>query len=351
MYVYARTSIPKFRHAAILLRKLRENVRVRAHEHPEVSEEGSQHADRVGPVVIERQSALALDEPRHRQKRFEMLLHGNRARTRSAAAMRSGKRLVQVEVNNVGAHMARFRDTQKRVHIGAVEVEQRAMLVQHLGNRLDFRLEDSHRIGIRDHQGGDIAVYEPADLISLQVATLMRVRDHDLESRERAARGIGPMRSVGDYHLVTNTAVALQPRTRDEQSRKLALRAGRRMERYRVHPGNLGERRLHPSHQFERTLCEMRRGTRMERRETGHRRHLVVEHRVVLHRARAERVELQRLPEVKLRQSEKMTQRLRLAQFGKSLDILAAYLCAEDFKRAPFARCAFAEVDAAPSRR
>src|SRR6266851_8593213 len=223
--------------------------------------------------------------------------------------------------------------------------------MQHLGNRLDFRLEDSHRIGIRDQQGGDVAVYEPADLIGLEVSALVRFRDHHLEASKRAAGGIGSMRSVGDYHLVTNTAVALQPRTRDEQSRKLALRAGRRMERYGVHPGNLGKRRLHPGHQFERTLCEMRRGTRMERRETGHRRHLVVEHWVVLHGARAERVELQRLPEVELRQSEKMTQRLRLAQFGKTLDILAAYLCAEDFKRAPFARCTFAQVDAAPSRR
>src|SRR6266849_7705402 len=225
------------------------------------------------------------------------------------------------------------------------------MLVQHLGNRLDFRLEDSHRIRIRNHKGGDIAVYEPADLIGLQVATLMRVRDHHLEARERAARGIGPVRSVGDYHLVAEAAVVLQPRTRDEQSRKLALRARRRMEGYSVHPGNLGERRLHPGHQFERTLCEMRRSTRMERRETGHRRHLVVEHWVVLHGARAERVELQRLPEVELRQSEKMTQRLRLAQFGKTLDIVAANLGAENFKRAPFTRRTFAEVDAAPSRR
>src|SRR6266851_91690 len=109
--------------------------------------------------------------------------------------------------------------------------------MQHLGNRLDFRLEDSHRIGIRDHQGGDVAVYEPADLIGLEVSALVRFRDHHLESRERAARGIGPMRSVGDYHLVAEAAVALQPRTRDEQSRKLALRAGRRMEGYSVHPG------------------------------------------------------------------------------------------------------------------
>ena len=56
----------------------------------------------------------------------------------------------------------------------------------------------------------------------------------------------------------------------------------------------------------------------MQRAQAGQRRQLVVDHRVVLHRARAERIELQRLREVELRQAQEMAHHLRFAEFGKA---------------------------------
>ena len=134
------------------------------------------------------------------------------------------------------------------------------------------------------------------------------------------------MRGVGNYHLVARGAALAMVRAHHQQSGKLALRAGRRMERHGVHPGYLGERRLQPRHQFERARGQMRRGHRMQRGKAGERRHLVVEHGIVLHRARAERIELERLPEVELREAQKMAHHLRLAEFRKPGDVVAAKL-------------------------
>src|ERR1700676_4623013 len=96
------------------------------------------------------------------------------------------------------------------------------------------------------------------------------------------------------------------------------------MKRHRVHPGYLGERRLQARHQLERALRQMCRRQRMQSGKAGKRRHLVVEHRIILHRARAERIELERLPEVELREAQKMTHHLLLAEFGKTAYVVAA---------------------------
>ena len=61
-----------------------------------------------------------------------MLLHGHRAAARTAAAVRRGERLVQIQVHHVHAEIAGPRDAHQRVHIGAIHVEQRALAMQDL---------------------------------------------------------------------------------------------------------------------------------------------------------------------------------------------------------------------------
>jgi len=53
-------------------------------------------------------------------------------------------------------------------------------------------------------------------------------------------------------------------RANHQQSRQLALRAGRRMQRDRVHAGDFSERRFHSRDQFERALRQMSRRRGME---------------------------------------------------------------------------------------
>ena len=66
--------------------------------------------------------------------------------------------------------------------------------------------------------------------------------------------------------------------------------------------------------QFERALHRALRLQRMEVGEAGQPRHLLVEPRVVLHRARAERVEAAVDRVILLRQAREMPDDLRLAE-------------------------------------
>ncbi len=137
------------------------------------------------------------------------------------------------------------------------------------------------------------------------------------------------MRGVGDDHLVAAMAALEMVRTRDQQTGELAMRAGRRMQRHGVHAGDFRERRFEPRHQFERALAQMRGRARMKLREACQRCNLVVQHRIVLHRARTERVEVRGLRKVELREPDKMANHLRLADFGKARQIVAAQLGAK----------------------
>ena len=80
-----------------------------------------------------------------------MLLDADWPHARAAAAMRDAEGLVQIEVAHVSANVARPREADERIHVGAVEVDLAAVGV---GDRADFahRLLE-HAVGrwIGDH--------------------------------------------------------------------------------------------------------------------------------------------------------------------------------------------------------
>ena len=64
-----------------------------------------------------------------RQERREVLRHADRSHARTAAAVRNAERLVQVQVADVGADVARPAQADHRVHVRAVHVHLAAVLV------------------------------------------------------------------------------------------------------------------------------------------------------------------------------------------------------------------------------
>ena len=62
------------------------------------------------------------------QERREVRRHADRPHARSAAAVRNRKRLVQVQVADVGADRRRTREPDLRVHVRAVHVDLTAVL-------------------------------------------------------------------------------------------------------------------------------------------------------------------------------------------------------------------------------
>ena len=87
------------------------DIAVRAQDGTGVSVKGAHPADGMRAVVFPGQPFLRFDEAGQREKFLEMRLHADRAGARASRAVRDGKRLVQVHVHDVEAHVARPRDT------------------------------------------------------------------------------------------------------------------------------------------------------------------------------------------------------------------------------------------------
>ena len=69
------------------------------------------------------------------------------------------KSLVQIQVHEIYAEIARAHFSDQSVHVGAVHVQQTAFSVKNVGDLVDLLLEDSQRVWVRQHQRGDIFVH------------------------------------------------------------------------------------------------------------------------------------------------------------------------------------------------
>ena len=81
---------------------------------------------RRGRTAGRRASSVARDRPGRGRNGSMRSRHRDRAGARAAAAVRLGERLVQVEVDDVEAHVARAATAHDRVEVRAVVVERRA---------------------------------------------------------------------------------------------------------------------------------------------------------------------------------------------------------------------------------
>ena len=139
---------------------IRLNISQRAHEHSKVAVESAYPSHRLRTVALKRQSAVRFgDHHRRRQERLQAFLDSHRARTRASAAVWSRESLVQVEMHDVDAEVAGAHLTDQRVHVGAVHIEKATFCMQDVGNLMDVLLEHAQRVGIREHEGGDIFIH------------------------------------------------------------------------------------------------------------------------------------------------------------------------------------------------
>ena len=90
------------------------------------------------------------------QERREMRLARDRTDARAAAAVRNAERLVQVEVRDVGAELARRGEADERIEVGAVDVHLAAVRVHDVADAHDARLEHAVRRRIRHHDRREI---------------------------------------------------------------------------------------------------------------------------------------------------------------------------------------------------
>ena len=133
------------------------------------------------------------------------------------------------------------------------------------------------------------------------------------------------MRRVGGDDRVALLALAPvgEVGAHQHQARQLALRPGRRLQRHGGQPGHLGQDLLQLPHQLERALGALVLLVRVQVREAGQPRGALVDARVVLHRAGAERVEAGVDAEVAVGEVREVAHDLVLGQLGQARRLLA----------------------------
>ena len=135
---------------------------------------------------------------------------------------------------------------------------------------------------------------------------------HDDAGRVRAVR------RVRDDDALGVAALGQVGRADDEQAGELAVGAGRRLQRGDVQAGDLGEPALELVHQLERALHQRLRLVRVQAGEAVEAGGRLVDARVVLHRARAERVAAAVHAVVERREPGEVAQQVDLADLGQA---------------------------------
>ena len=177
-----------------------------------------------------------------------MLRDADRSHARAAAAVRNAKRLVQIEMTNIRADVARPAEADLRIHVRAVHVNLAAMRVHDFANFADGRFENAVRGRIGHHERAEIIlvlIRFGAQIGEIDVAIFQRRDRHDFETGHDRAGRIRPVRRVRDE---TDVAMTFAARgvifVNREQARVFALRAGIRLQRNRGEAGDLRQPRF-----------------------------------------------------------------------------------------------------------
>ncbi len=226
-------------------------------------------------------------------------------------------------MDDVEAHVARPRVAHHRVEVGAVVVERPSRLVDQTGDLGDVLVEEAERVGVGQHQAGDLVGDLGPQVVHLDPAALVGRDLHHLIAGHRHRGRIGPVRGVGGEHLGSPFAAVGVVGAGQQQAGQLAVGAGRGLQADVRQAADLAQRLLEQPHQLQRPLCPPRVLRRMQASVSGKRRHTLIQTRVVLHRAGAKRIEARVEVEVAAREPVVMTDDLRLGDLGQVGRLLA----------------------------
>ncbi len=231
---------------------------------------------RVLVVLDEAQAVRIVHDERQRSERCQALGEHDRARTWTTAAMGRRESLVQVDVHRIHAERARLG----------------AHCMHRVGDIDDIALEETAGVGIGQHQGRDIGLQMRAQHGEIDTAIDGGLHFFDREAGDRSGGGIGAVRRLRDQNPRAILAAAAECRADREQATELALSAGFGDKCHGGHPGKLLEPAGKLSHDGEGALHRLLRLHRMDVRKARQARDLFVQPRIVLHGARAKRIEI-----------------------------------------------------------
>ena len=197
------------------------------------------------------------------------------------------------------------------------------------GDLGDVLVEETERVGVGQHQAGDLArvvVDLRPQVVHLDAAALVGGHLDHLVAGHRHRCRVGAVRGVGRQDLGPLFAPLGVEGAGEQQAGELAVRAGRGLQADVRQAADLRQRLLQQPHQLQRALSALGILCGVQARVTRQRRDPLVEPRVVLHRAGAERVETAVEVEVATREPVEVADDLRLGDLRQPRRLLAQQL-------------------------
>ncbi len=182
----------------------------------------------------------------------------------------------------------------------------------------DVGIEDAQRVGVGQHQAGDVLGRLGAQVVQVDAAVGVGADLDDVQPGHRHRRRVGAVRGVGRQHLRARLAAVLVVGAGQQHAGQLAVGAGAGLQRDVRQTADLAQRALEVPHQLQRALGPLRALERVQAGVAGQRRDALVQARVVLHRARAQRVEARVQVEVALGQLHVVAHDLGLGDLGQA---------------------------------
>ena len=144
-----------------------------------------------------------------------MLLHRHRTAAGTAPAVRRRKGFVQVDMHHVHAEIARTGNAHQRIHVGAIHIKEGALAVQEFGRLDDARFEHTQRIGIGNHQSGDVFVHGLFERAQIEQTVFVGADVFDHVAGNGSGGGVGAVRRIRYQNLLTRIALLLEQRAAD----------------------------------------------------------------------------------------------------------------------------------------
>ncbi len=186
-----------------------------------------------------------------------------------------------------------------------------------LGDGDDIPLEQAARVGVGQHDRGDIGREALLHLLRVDGAIVARRHFLDAVAEKRGRRRVGAVGGGRDEHDRAGIATGFQRGLDRHHAAEFAMGAGLGADGHGVQAGELEQPAAHLGDQVERAGDGRRRLQRVDVGEAGEPRHLFVEARVVLHRARSQRIKPGVDGVVLLAEAHVVAHRLRLGEAGK----------------------------------
>ena len=248
---------------------------------------------RSGTHGVHAGAAACADDRMTRQVRLEGCGAADRADARTAAAVRHGEGLVEVEVAHVRADVARIGEAHLGIHVGAVHVEESAMAVDDVHDLADADLEDAMRGRVGDHHAGQRVACSGGffgQFFDVDIAILVAAHQDDVVAGHGCGGGVGAVGgSRDDHYAPAAAAVGVQVAADGHQARILAGSTAVGLQGAAVKAGDDGQVVFEFADDLQGAFGLVGRGVRVQVAEfaPAERKHL--HGRVELHGAAAQR--------------------------------------------------------------